>query len=155
MPGRPTALTAAAGEHYVAYLLSSRGYIAALTRGGSPSVDILAASVDGKRTIGIQVKTSSWGFSPRKKKPEESHWEFDVGFKAVGNADDTFLYAFVSLCGDNQSKPIVFFVPPSDVCEQLGTGDKRPMFWIYEKDRKKYEEDGWRLITNRLHAPES
>lgn len=33
MPERPTALTAAAGEHFVAHRLSAMGYPVALTRG--------------------------------------------------------------------------------------------------------------------------
>lgn len=150
MPIRPTALTGAAGEHYVAYELSRRGYIAALTRGGSPSVDILAGSTDGKRTIGVQVKTSNWAFRSRKRKPEQSHWEFDVGWKAVGNADDSFLYAFVSLHEPDQDKPRLFIVLPSVVAAFLGKGHARNMFWIMKKDGDKYEKDNWKLITQRL-----
>lgn len=150
MPQRHTTLTGAAGEHYVAFALSTHGYIAALTRGGTPSVDILCSSVDGKRTLAIQVKTMGYAYRSRKRKPEESHWEFDVGGKAVGNRDDSFLYAFVCLMGTGEGKPSVFIVPPSDVADALGDGYKRNMFWIYERDRHKYEVENWRLIEDRL-----
>jgi len=70
MPERATALTGAAGEHYVAFYLSALGYPVALTRGGSPTVDIMAGSLDGEHTISIQVKTSNWAKRDFKKKPE-------------------------------------------------------------------------------------
>jgi hypothetical protein len=150
MPDRPTALTAAAGEHYVCYELSVRSCIAALTRGGSPSVDILVSNQAGTKTIGIQVKTSNWAFRNRKKKPETSHGEFDVGQKAVGKKDNSFLYAFVNLYGENQVKPLVFIVPPSEVAAALGDGYSRNMFWIFPKDREKYETENWKLIAKIL-----
>lgn len=150
MPQRQTTLTGAAGEHYVAFALSTHGYIAALTRGGTPSVDILCSSVDGKRTLAIQVKTMGYAYRGRKRKPEESHWEFDVGWKAVGNRDDSFLYAFVCLTGTGDGKPSVFIAPPSDVADALGDGYKRNMFWIMEKDRRRYEIENWKLIEDRL-----
>jgi hypothetical protein len=150
MPIRPTTLTASAGEHFVAYFLSTRNYIAALTRGGSPSVDILASSIDGKRTLGIQVKTSNWAFRERKRKPETSHWEFDVGQKAVGNDDDRFIYALVCLKGPGQEYPLIFWVLPSDISKALGAGHSRNMFWISPTDEQKYEVNNWSLVTRVL-----
>ena len=150
MPKRHTTLTGAAGEHYVAFALSTHGYIAALTRGGTPTVDILCSSIDGKRTLAIQVKTMSYAYRGRKRKPEESHWEFDVGGKAVGNRDNSFVYAFVCLMGKGDGKPIIFIASPSDIADALGDGYKRNMFWIFEKDRHKYEVENWHLIVDAL-----
>ena len=150
MPQRHTTLTGAAGEHYIAFVLSTHGYVAALTRGGTPSVDVLCSSVDGKHTLATQVKTSSYAYRGRKRKPEDSHWEFDVGWKAVGNRDDSFLYAFVCLQGSGEGRPIVFIAPPSDIADALGDGYKRNIFWVMEKDRHQYEVENWKLIEDIL-----
>lgn len=40
MASRASTLTGAAGEHFIAYRLSAMGYPVALTRGGSPTVDL-------------------------------------------------------------------------------------------------------------------
>ena len=37
------------------------GYLVALTRGGSPSVDLMVATPNGKKTVTIQVKTRKQG----------------------------------------------------------------------------------------------
>ena len=155
MPTRPTTLTAAAGEHYVAYYLSTKNYIAALTRGGTPSVDILVSSIDGRRTLGIQVKTMQWCYHERKRNPDNSHWMFDVGWKAVGNFDDSLIYAFVSLTNPKvglgqQNKPLIFWALPSEIARTLGSGYTRNMFRIRCSERKKYEDDNWSLVTQVL-----
>ena len=47
-----------AGQFFVSYGLSVREINAAITLGNAPSVDLMASSADGKKTISIQVKTS-------------------------------------------------------------------------------------------------
>src|SRR5205085_4875506 len=69
-------LIAAAGEHYVAYALSCLGFTAALVRQGAPSIDILASTLDGGRTIGIQVKTTEWAERTRGRGEEKNHLSF-------------------------------------------------------------------------------
>jgi hypothetical protein len=59
MSRQSTALTAAAGEHYVAYKLSAMGYPVAMTRGGSPTLDLMVGDLSG-HSVSIQVKTSRW-----------------------------------------------------------------------------------------------
>jgi len=83
MPERASALTGASGEHFVAYMLSALGYPVALTRGGSPTVDLLVGDLKGQSAISIQVKTSNLAWRSYKRKPERSHWEWDVGKKAL------------------------------------------------------------------------
>ena len=59
--------TGAAGQYYLAYGLAVRQVIASLTLGNAPSVDVLASSSDGSRTLAFQVKRlgrsskPSWG----------------------------------------------------------------------------------------------
>jgi len=57
MAKRATTLTGAAGEHYVAYKLSAMGYPTALTRGGSPVIDLMVGDLSGNGSVSIQVKT--------------------------------------------------------------------------------------------------
>ena len=59
MPKRATTLTGAAGEHYVAYKLSLLGFPTALTRGGSPVIDLMVGDLTGENAVSIQVKASS------------------------------------------------------------------------------------------------
>lgn len=53
-----------AGEHYVAYALSCFGYIPALAREGSPTIDLLVSNLIGSRTLAIQVKTTAYANAP-------------------------------------------------------------------------------------------
>lgn len=84
MNSRATALTGAAGEHFVAFRLSELGYPVALTRGGSPVVDILVGDLAGQAAVSIQVKTSSGARREYARAVQNSHWEWDVGQKAQG-----------------------------------------------------------------------
>jgi len=60
------------------------GYLAALTRGGSPSVDVLAANASGTNTVGIQVKTAtSARYEYKRDKQKPNYWIWDVNPKAV------------------------------------------------------------------------
>ena len=47
-----------AGQYYVAYSLTVRGIHAAITVGNVPSVDLIASSFDGSKTLAVQVKTA-------------------------------------------------------------------------------------------------
>ena len=58
MPKLATALTGAAGEHFVAYQLTCLGLVVGLPRAGSPTVDLIVANADGSAAVNVQVKTS-------------------------------------------------------------------------------------------------
>ena len=154
MPPRTTALTAAAGEHFVAYKLSGMGYPVALTRGGSPTVDLMVGDLHGNAAVSIQVKTSSGAWRWRKRNPENSLWEWDVGKKAMDIRGKSILYTFVDLKWDDELPPLpdVFVVPSHVVADFLRPDFSRFMFWIYEGDKSKYFER-WDLITQLLESP--
>ena len=151
MPNRATALTGAAGEHYVAFRLSEMGYPVALTRGGSPAVDLLVTGPDGKEAISIQVKTSSGARREYKRKPENNCWEWDVGKRAMTLRGKKLFYAFVDLqwAEDQVSVPDVFIVPSDVVAGNLGPDWSRYMFWIYDADKEKYLNQ-WDQITKLI-----
>jgi len=125
MPIIPPALTGCAGEHFVAYRLSAMGYLVALTRGGSPTVDLMVGTPDGKKMVTIQVKTKNKAFSPATKKDPISCWYWQVAAKAKEPPGERFLYAFVNLKGGagESPKPMpmpeVFIVPADFVAEKM------------------------------------
>lgn len=151
MNQRTTAITATAGEHYVAYCLAHRGLIPALTRGGSPNVDILVSSQDGRRSVALQVKTASSAKRDFKRKKTANYWLWDVGQKALSMSGERLLYAFVDLRddADDGCGPTVFIVPSEKVREQVKPDDTRFMFWIEEGQEIEYEER-WDLILDLL-----
>lgn len=158
MPKRATSLTGAAGEHYVAYKLSAMGYPAALTRGGSPVIDLMVGDISGNGSISIQVKTSNSArrVHKRDKNKDKDRWEWDVGSKGRKLKGESIFYAFVNLKGTPSAiknpHPEVFIVPSEDVASYLDRPMSRYMFWIKDKDKERYLE-AWHLITDRLLGP--
>lgn len=151
MPDRPTALTGAAGEHYVAFRLSEMGFPVALTRGGSPAVDLMVSGTDGRNAVSIQVKTSSGARREYVRKPENNCWEWDVGKRAMKLRGERLFYAFVDLkWGESHTSiPDVFIVQSDVVADSLGPDWSRYMFWIYDADKEKYLGK-WSLLTEPL-----
>ncbi len=152
MANKATALTGAAGEHYVAFRLSALGFPVALTRGGSPTVDLMVGDLSGENVISIQVKTSTGANRERKRNPSSSHWEWDVGAKAMKLVGKSIFYAFVDLkWKGGEESPDVFIVPSQAVADFVKPEHTRYMFWIPLGDKNAYL-NRWDLITNRLEA---
>jgi hypothetical protein len=110
-------LTATAGEHYVVYLLSRLGYIAAVVREGSQSIDILASTTDGSHSVGIQVKTTVWAERTKGRGVNKVPFQvqFPLGHKAV-NISDRVIFCFVDLrAGLDGSSPDVYVIPATSV----------------------------------------
>ena len=59
--GRPSGLTGAAGEYFVAAELSLRGWLATVTIKNAPGTDVLAKSLRSGAVVAIQTKTASLG----------------------------------------------------------------------------------------------
>ncbi len=150
MPTRPTAITAAAGEFYVAHRLSARGFVVAIPRANVPSLDLLVSDASGAQSVSIQVKTSSGAWREHKRNPERAHWEFDVGEKCMHQRSDRLFYTFVDLNWGDGS-PRVFVVPSHVVHEQMNDGceRKRFMMWITAGEEKDYLER-WDLVQKAL-----
>lgn len=119
---RTSIVTGATGEHYVAAELSKRGYIVSLTPRNTHTVDILASSIDGTKTISIQVKTRSdcikkWTLSPKEEEVS--------GTK--------FFYIFVNLMNDEyypefhivRSKVVVEYIKNSHDNWRKRNGENR------------------------------
>jgi hypothetical protein len=145
-----TAMTAAAGEHFVAYRLSSLGLLAALTRGGSPTVDVLVGDPSGHAAVSLQVKTSNWAWRAYKRKPDRNHWEWFVGPKATELRGESIFYAFVDLKGGGLAVPDVFVIPSAVVADAFSGADHAAyVFWLMAGNRDKYLE-AWQPVVQRL-----
>ena len=152
MANKFTALTGAAGEHYVACILSSLGYPVALTRGGSPTVDLMVGDITGEGTVSIQVKTARWAWRERKRSPDSAFWEWECSAKACHLRGDSIFYAFVDLRSFPQHSglyPQVFIVPSAIVAGTIGADWIRKMFRISLAQKDDYFER-WDYITSRL-----
>ena len=151
-----TVLTGAAGEHYVAYKLSAMGFAVAMTRGGSPTVDLMVGDLSG-HAVSIQVKTARWAHRQYVRSNAKNRWEWDVNYKVVNIRSDSIFYAFVDLKGDTSQSPDVFIVPSHIVADAIERdtkpSDKRIMFRIHESFAENFQER-WDRITERLTPAE-
>ena len=137
------AVRGACGEHFVASYLSGLGLVVALTKGGSPTTDIIVTSELAGRSISLQVKTG--GSSSRetyKRKPENNCWIWRAGTRAISAASESHWYAFV-YAGDwpaSDNLPEIFFVPSSVVVKRLSEQreSQRDWFWMYDADAQEY-----------------
>jgi hypothetical protein len=111
MPRGRTQFVGLAGQYYVAYCLTVRGYHATITAGNVPDVDVLVASPDGSRLLSLQVKTSTWAHRTKHYVKNVRQW--DVGQSAVGRSNDNLWYAFVDLREQSGStwNPVAYLVP--------------------------------------------
>lgn len=110
MPIGKSQFIGSAGQYYVSYCLAVRQIHASITVGNAPSVDVLAASADGQRSLSIQVKTSRNAYRGNRYGSEGHEW--DAGASVIGKRFENLWYAFVDLREDgNQWNPEVFFVP--------------------------------------------
>lgn len=129
-----------AGEYYVAYMLSRMGISAALTTSGSSAVDIIA-TIDGSKSISIQVK-GSWARSQPRQ------WMVGKHMPAVS---PDFFYVFCNMSEDmaNKNEPEVFIVPSEVVASVSTWQHSAPLFKIAKGDDEKYQ-DRWDLINSAL-----
>jgi hypothetical protein len=111
----------------------------------------MVGDLAGNAAISLQVKTSTCAWRTRKRKPEESHWEWDVGKKTELLRGGSIYYVFVDLkAGDGKIPPDVFVVPSHVVAERFaGTNYPRNMFWIMAAQKELYLE-AWTPILQPL-----
>jgi len=128
-------LCGASGEYFVAAELSRLGYVASLTLRNAKGIDVLAASNDARRSVGIQVKTS-------QKRAKE--WLLNQAadrFKPPG-----VFYVFVIL-GDAGTIPAFHVVPSRVVAEYVRTSHAA---WLRtrRKDGRKHRDTPMRKFKD-------
>jgi len=156
-----TRIVGGAGEHYIAYILSCLGYIPALVREGSPTIDLLASDVSGSRTIAIQVKTTEYAKRSRGRGPNRKlhHLEFPLGHKAIEKAVRELIFCFVDLDSlDTERKPDVYVIPATVLIDNYVDKDIRKHKWMrlhWGVEKMEPFKNNWRPICEALGAAEN
>ena len=139
-----------AGQFHVAYNLAAREINAAITLGNAPSVDLIASSHDGKRSLSFQVKTSRNAY--RTKRYGNEGYEWDVNQGVIGKYHESFWYAFVNLNSEASTgtqSPEVFLVPSRWVAEFVKVDWSRFMYFL-PTTAKELTYERWDLVTSYL-----
>jgi hypothetical protein len=170
-------LVGAAGVHYVAFQLSLRGYAVGLTAPGVEAVDLLATYPKSRKSVAIQVKTSTSAYRENKRRPEESFFTWRAGLKLLQAAseraphlegtpdgNERFFVILVSLDknahimsaerGESPTNPRLFIVPLMGLKSLLELYPKEGPprdCWVgfWKRDAQKYE-DHWQHIDKAL-----
>ena len=100
-----SAISGAAGEHFVMAELLRRGHIAALAPQGAPNMDILIADEQGQTLAAVQVKT-------RTQIGGDRGWHMGRKHQDIRGA--RLFYVFVDL-GIPEGAAPEFFIVPADV----------------------------------------
>jgi hypothetical protein len=111
-------LAGVAGEYFVAAELSRQGFIASITMRNSPGIDILATTLQAKKTITIQCKSS-----------RSSTKGWILSDKAEGFTPKNHFYVFVRL-GVKDAHPSYHIVPSKVVANYVAT---RHRAWLKGK----------------------
>jgi hypothetical protein len=115
-------ITGIAGEYFVAAELSRRGWIATMTIKNTPNIDIIATTIDGCRTLNIQVKTRSIG--------NRQGWILNKRIETLVSCNNFFL-VFVDLKGKDE-KPDYFIIPRNLFSQWIA---KRHQDWLVTPGR--------------------
>ena len=122
-------LTGVAGVHFVASYLSFLGLHAVPTTRNVRGPDLLVSSIDGYKSLTLQVKTTMLASRDRGrgelKKPH--HLEWDVGWSSAKLNNPNLWFAFVDL-KEFQSLPDTYIIPSKVVFAYFEGGD--PEKWI-------------------------
>lgn len=147
-------LTGVAGVHFVASYLSFLGFHAVPTTRNVRGPDLLVSSIDGFRSLTLQVKTTMWASRTRgrgeSKKPH--HLEWDVGWSSAKLNNPNLWFAFVDL-KEFQELPDTFVVPSKVVFTYFEGGD--PETWTRARYHPLLEEvapykNGWEQLKRVL-----
>ena len=141
-------LAGISGEYFVAAELSRRGFITTLTLKNTKGVDILASDEDAKKTVAIQVKTTT-----------KNKNEWMLSEKSENFVSDNHFYILVRLNEFGQS-PSYHIVPSNEVAEDIkashqkwlatpakdGSVHKSTSMRIFKDLENKYK-DRWDLLN--------
>jgi len=125
-----TQLIGAAGVHFVAARMNALGLHAAATIRNVPGVDLLVSSMDGKKSVAIQVKTSAWASRTRREVISECQWACTY----VERESESLFYAFVDLKEFNEL-PDIYLLPSRDVARWYRDAPSR---WGIKREEWKW-----------------
>jgi len=120
--------------------------------GNAPSVDVLAASHDGLRSLTFQVKTSRNAY--RRNRYGREGFEWHVGAAVIEKHREPFWYAFVDLQEQEKAwDPRVFFVPSLWVAKFVKRGWSRYMYFL-PSTAQHLTLERWDLVQGYLAGVE-
>lgn len=121
-----------AGLYFTCYHLSLLGWNVMPTARNARGIDIVAYSRDGKRYLGMQVKSLS------KRAPVP-----------LGTSIDGLMGDFCITISQVISKPTAFILTPDEIKQRAHRGEKdgRISYWLQPKD---YESDVFRDAWHRI-----
>ena len=136
-----TIITGLAGVYFVAAELSLRNYVATVTSRNAPGVDVIAVSVDLKKTVSIQVKAN---------KPKGTHAFWLLSKRSKHDVSKSLFYVFVNL--KNQGERPDFYVVPSrvvarDMIIEKSKTKKQSTWYSFRRDEKY--KDKWESLFGK------
>jgi|SRR5579871_1217364 len=121
-------LTGVAGVHFVAAYLSYLGFHAVPTTRNVRGPDLLVSSIDGFRSLTLQVKTTMWATRTRGRGDAKrvDHYEWDIGWASARLNSPNLWFALVDL-REFKELPNTFVVPSRVIFKYFEEGD--PETW--------------------------
>ena len=159
MARHDTAIVGTAGEHFVAFRLSQLGYVVALPRAGTPTVDLFVSNREGTQSVTIQVKTAEWAgrMQGRGSNKRPHRVEFPLGHKAAAVNAPRIFYTFVDLMGrDKNSVPTVYVVPSIEIYNYCygWANNAKLVRWHVLIEHAQTFENNWDPIVELLKGAE-
>lgn len=147
-------LTGIAGVHFVAAYLSFLGFHAVPTTRNVRGPDLLVSSLDGFKSLTLQVKTTMWASRTRGRGDlkKAHHLEWDVGWASARLNHPNLWFAFVDLKGFEEL-PDTFIILSKVVHDYFEGGD--PETWPRARYHPLIEEvepykNGWQQLKDAL-----
>lgn len=152
-------LTGVAGIHFVASYLSFLGFHAVPTTRNVRGPDLLVSTIDGFKSLTLQVKTTMWASRTRGRAGSKRlhHYEWDIGWSSAKLNSPNLWFALVDL-REFKELPVTFIIPSRVVFDYSKGGD--PVTWRRARyhpllesidDYKNY----WDLLKAALSSDES
>lgn len=143
-----------AGTYYVMYKLAMNQIHASCTFGNAPHVDILASSIDGSKSVAIQVKSSTCAirWRGRGKIKKVDHLEWNLGYSAAKTSFENLFFIFVDLEDDYSGGTTVYIAPSSFIfnyCKPWVDDVKWVRLHIPIIEMEPFKEN-WEIIKNAL-----
>jgi hypothetical protein len=149
-------LTGVAGVHFVASYLSFLGLHAVPTTRNVRGPDLLVSSIDGFRSLTLQVKTTIWASRERGRgeNRQPHHLQWDVGWSSARLNNPNLWFAFVDL-KEFQELPDTYILPSQVVFSYFEGGD--PATWPRARYHPLIEEvtpykNGWEQLKHALRS---
>ncbi|MBE7466004.1 MAG: hypothetical protein HS116_21220 [Planctomycetes bacterium] len=131
---------ASASQFFVAAELCRRGFVANVTLGNCPNVDILCTNKAANRFAHIQVKT----FTPGSR-------TCAVGVKAEKDYGESFFWVIAGIPDPNDSSPFAYYVIPS--AEMARNIREQHEVWVKTPGKKGRPHDGSTKIRGLVLPP--